>query len=139
MISGTIANASMMDDFIDPQDGMLDASHWLAERKGFFPIPIIITEPAVGFGLGAGLIFLHDPLAGKTADGETFDPQNIDQKGRMIPPSVSGLFGKTTSIATLAHWQRPHLTSSFMAWMAAMAPQATAWALISSPPFFFSN
>ncbi|NNJ98372.1 MAG: BamA/TamA family outer membrane protein [Gammaproteobacteria bacterium] len=88
--------ASMMDDFIDPQDGMFDVSHWLAERKGFFPIPIIITEPAVGFGLGAGLLFLHDPLAGKTADGETFDPQNIDHKGRLIPPSVSGLFGAYT-------------------------------------------
>ena len=88
--------ASMMDDFIDPQDGMFDVSHWLAERKGFFPMPIIITEPAVGFGLGAGLLFLHDPLAGKTADGETFDPQNIDHKGRIIPPSVSGLFGAYT-------------------------------------------
>ncbi len=93
---GHAAAASMMDDFIDPQDGMFDVSHWLAERKGFFPIPIIITEPAVGFGLGAGLLFLHDPLAGKTAEGETFDPQNIDHKGRIIPPSVSGLFGAYT-------------------------------------------
>lgn len=95
-ISGTVTSASMMDDFIDPQDGMFDVSHWLAERKGFFPMPIIITEPAVGFGLGAGLLFLHDPLAGKTADGETFDPQNIDPKGRIIPPSVSGVFGAYT-------------------------------------------
>ena len=85
-----------MDDFIDPQDGMFDTSHWLAERKGFFPIPIIITEPAVGFGLGAGLLFLHDPLAGKTPEGETFDPQNVDEEGRLIPPSVSGLFGAYT-------------------------------------------
>jgi len=85
-----------MDDFIDPQDGMFDVSHWLAEKKGFFPIPIIITEPAVGFGLGAGLLFLHDPLSGKTPEGETFDPQSIDKKGRLIPPSVSGLFGAYT-------------------------------------------
>jgi hypothetical protein len=93
-------SASMMDEFIDPQDGMLDASHWLAERKGFFPIPIIITEPAVGFGLGAGLLFLHDPLSGKTADGETFDPQNVDNQGRLIPPSVSALFGAYTENGT---------------------------------------
>jgi hypothetical protein len=90
----------MMDEFIDPQDGMFDVSHWLAERKGFFPVPIIITEPAVGFGLGAGLLFLHDPLAGKTADGETFDPQNVDEEGRLIPPSVSGLFGAYTENGT---------------------------------------
>lgn len=89
-----------MDEFIDPQDGMFDVSHWLAERKGFFPIPIIITEPAVGFGLGAGLLFLHDPLSGKTADGETFDPQNVDDEGRLIPPSVSGLFGAYTENGT---------------------------------------
>ena len=79
---------------------MFDTSHWLAERKGFFPIPIIITEPAVGFGLGAALLFLHDPLSGKTADGETFDPQNVDEKGRLIPPSVSGLFGAYTENGT---------------------------------------
>ena len=95
-IPGIAVSASMMDDFIDPQDGMFDVSHWLAERKGFFPVPIIITEPAVGFGLGAGLLFLHDPLAGKTPEGETFDPQNIDEEGRLIPPSVSGLFGAYT-------------------------------------------
>ena len=97
---GTAFSASMMDEFIDPQDGMFDVSHWLAERKGFFPIPIIITEPAVGFGLGAGLLFLHDPLAGKTPEGETFDPQNVDDEGRLIPPSVSGLFGAYTENGT---------------------------------------
>jgi len=96
VISSPALSASMMDDFIDPQDGMFDVSHWLAERKGFFPMPIIITEPAVGVGLGAALIFLHDPLAGKTAEGETFDPQSINSKGRMVPPSVSGLFGAYT-------------------------------------------
>jgi len=95
-VSGMAISASMMDDFTDPQDGMFDVSHWLAEKKGFFPVPIIITEPAVGFGLGAALLFLHDPLAGKTADGETFDPQSIDKKGRLIPPSVSALFGAYT-------------------------------------------
>lgn len=33
----SIANlsaASMMDGFTDPQDGMFDVSHWLAEKKG---------------------------------------------------------------------------------------------------------
>ena len=100
MTSGSANSASMMDDFIDPQDGMFDVSHWLAEKKGFFPIPIIITEPAVGFGLGVGLLFLHDPFAGKTAVGETFDPQNVDDEGRLIPPSVSGLFGAYTDNGT---------------------------------------
>jgi hypothetical protein len=28
--------------FTDPEDGKLDASEWLLERKGFLPVPILI-------------------------------------------------------------------------------------------------
>lgn len=92
----TAQAASMMDGFTDPEDGMFDVSHWLAEKKGFFPVPIIITEPAIGFGLGAALVFLHDPLAGRVPDGETYDPQSKDAEGKLIPPSISALFGMYT-------------------------------------------
>ena len=88
--------ASFMDGFTDPEDGMFDVSHWLAEKKGFFPVPIIITEPAIGFGLGAALVFLHDPLAGRVPDGDTYDPQSKDSEGKLIPPSISALFGMYT-------------------------------------------
>jgi surface antigen Omp85-like protein len=87
---------SIMDGFTDPKDGMFDVSNWLAEKKGFFPVPIIITEPAVGYGAGAALVFLHDPLAGRVPDGETFDPQSKDAEGKLIPPSISALFGMYT-------------------------------------------
>jgi len=88
--------ASMMKGFTDPEDGMFDVSHYLAEKKGFFPVPVIITEPAVGVGAGAALVFLHDPLAGRVPDGETFDPQSTDAKGKLIPPSISVAFGAYT-------------------------------------------
>jgi len=88
--------SSIMDGFTDPEDGMFDVSHWLAEKKGFFPVPILVTEPAIGYGLGAALVFLHDPLAGRVPDGETFDPQSKDAEGKLIPPSVSALFGMVT-------------------------------------------
>jgi len=95
--TAVVANAaSMMDGFTDPEDGMFDVSHWLAEKKGFFPVPIIITEPAVGVGLGAALVFLHDPLTGRVPDGETFDPQSKDAEGKLIPPSISAVFGMYT-------------------------------------------
>jgi hypothetical protein len=29
-------------------DGRLDASQWLVGRRGFLPVPLVITEPAVG-------------------------------------------------------------------------------------------
>ena len=88
--------ASIMDGFTDPDDGMFDVSHWMAEKKGFIPVPIIITEPAIGYGAGLALIFLHDPLAGRTPDGETFDPQSIDAEGKLVPPSISAVFGMYT-------------------------------------------
>jgi len=34
--------------FRDPEDGRLDMSEWLLTKKGVLPIPIIITEPALG-------------------------------------------------------------------------------------------
>ncbi len=96
VVSSTVFSASMLDGFIDPEDGMLDLSHYLAEQKGFLPIPIIVTEPAVGYGIGAALVFLHDPLSGRVPEGESFNPQSVDGEGNMIPPSVSAVFGAYT-------------------------------------------
>ena len=47
---------SFMDSLIDPDDGWLDGSKFLLEYPyGVLPVPIIITEPAVGNGLGLAL------------------------------------------------------------------------------------
>ncbi len=72
----------LSDTFIDPEDGYLDASNWLASKSGFLPVPIIITEPAVGYGGGLAAAFFHGELKGhKVEDG---------QGGfRRVPPSVS--------------------------------------------------
>jgi len=45
--------------FIDPADGQLDLSDYLAAAHGFLPIPIVVTEPAVGYGGGAAGMFLR--------------------------------------------------------------------------------
>ncbi|RTZ72878.1 MAG: glyceraldehyde-3-phosphate dehydrogenase [Gammaproteobacteria bacterium] len=68
--------------FIDPEDGKLDASEWLATRTGFLPVPIIITEPAVGYGGGVALAFFHGQFRGTDVD---------DGRGgkRRLAPSVS--------------------------------------------------
>lgn len=47
--------SSIFRPFIDQKDEALDASNGLVDRKGFLPIPLIITEPVVGFGIGTGL------------------------------------------------------------------------------------
>ena len=41
LAASACASAAMLDRFIDPVDGMFDASSWLLDRKGFLPVPII--------------------------------------------------------------------------------------------------
>ena len=45
--------------FVDPADGTLDLSEFLATARGFLPVPILVTEPAVGYGGGGAAMFLR--------------------------------------------------------------------------------
>src|SRR6185295_8235883 len=47
--------------FRSAEDGCLDVSGFLAQKYGFLPIILPITEPAVGYGGGGGLMFLSKP------------------------------------------------------------------------------
>ena len=48
------------DQFIDTEDGWFDGSDWFIENAyGFLPVPIFITEPAVGEGIGLAGVFIH--------------------------------------------------------------------------------
>jgi len=80
----------------DPEDGKLDLSDWIIEANGFVPIPMLITEPALG-GIGGvlGLAFIsqvpNSPpnittgLGGITSNGTWFvgglHSHNIPEKG----------------------------------------------------------
>lgn len=77
---------------IDTQDGMLDMGEYMSEnRYGFLPVPVVITEPAVGYGGLFGL-FLHD----------TDREQNETPRsgGHFTPPSLSALGGGATQNGT---------------------------------------
>lgn len=81
--------ATFSDTFIDPDDGMFDASKYLSEQRfGFLPVPMIITEPAVGVGLGMGAIFFHESEEQKNQrinasheKGKAILPENISIAG----------------------------------------------------------
>jgi len=62
------------------KSGELDLSEYMSQAYGFLPVPIIITEPALGYGGGVALVYLHDTLVGKES-----------ATGRRIPPSISGV------------------------------------------------
>ncbi len=80
-----ICNGNWLNDaFIDPSDGKLDMSNWLLERDGLLPVPIIITEPAIGYGGGLALVYFHDKVGSR--------------KGS--PPSVSAVAGAATENGT---------------------------------------
>lgn len=69
----------------DDEDGRLDVSELLFSRSraGFLPVPIVITEPALGYGGGLAAVWFHQP---PTLNG-----------GQLVPPSVSVAAGFLTS------------------------------------------
>lgn len=89
IFASVVTNAqSFRDLFISPDDGAVDMSAFLNSATGFLPVPIIITEPAVGFGGGAVLAYFHK--------GEVFE--NDGPKG--LSPTVSFGGGAYTSNGT---------------------------------------
>jgi hypothetical protein len=103
--SPTALSSWFSDTLIDPEDGMLDASDYLASARGFLPIPVIITEPAVGYGLGLAVAYFHAP---KEIDNEEHPHHG--------PPSISVGFGAKTENGTYmyggAHsgvWKDDHI------------------------------
>jgi hypothetical protein len=81
--------------FFDPEDGQLDMSDFLLKHKGALPVPVVITEPAVGYGLGLGLLFFSGPIADTAANATT------DSASR-VPPNVTALGGIYTENGTWA-------------------------------------
>ncbi len=60
--TNSTAGTNAASKFTSPEDGWFDMSGMLQQTYGFLPVPLIITEPAVGYGGGLGLMFLSKPL-----------------------------------------------------------------------------
>lgn len=73
--------------FRDPDDSAFDISPFLLKPGGFMPVPFIITEPAVGYGGGAALLFFHP------------HKKKYDVK---VPPNITGVAGLGTENGTWA-------------------------------------
>ena len=93
------------DLFTSKEDGMLDLSAYLDTQYGFMPIPTIITEPAIGYGGGLALLFLHDSL-GSIAE-------------RKSPPSITAVMASATENGTwfggaahMGFWQEDSIRST---------------------------
>jgi len=85
------------------------------KKKGpsFIPIPIFITEPAIGYGLGAAVGYFHKKKHGDDSETDSLAPAfTADSatgvgKGQKVPPTVSGIAAAYTDKGTwgvgLAH------------------------------------
>lgn len=82
--SSGIKSQSFKEMVIDSTDGSLDVSEFLNSNTGFLPVPIIITEPAVGFGGGLVLAYFHKDWSKKG-----------NEKG--LSPTISFAAGAYTS------------------------------------------
>ncbi|WP_439183528.1 BamA/TamA family outer membrane protein [Carboxylicivirga taeanensis] len=69
----------------DPEDNAVDLSLYLTDLKGVMPVPIIITEPAVGYGGGAALIYFH---------------HRKKKYSSYVPPNLTGVAGFVTQNKT---------------------------------------
>lgn len=77
-------SGSLWDSFLDPKDGKFDVSNWLIERQGFLPVPIITSDPAIGYGGGAALLFFHE-----SAEDKAVKQSSRNDDVLILPPSVS--------------------------------------------------
>jgi len=84
------------------QDGKKPKKQKDPNRGRILPIPVFITEPAVGDGLGLVIAYFHrkkEPLEGGLASPDSISGRSTEQAP---PPTVTGVFGAYTSNETNA-------------------------------------
>jgi hypothetical protein len=87
---------SIFAGFRDSLDGQLDMSDWLITRKGALVVPTVVTEPAVGYGGGLGVVFFHQSVQ------ERAEASAASGDSKLKPPSISAAFGMATENGTWA-------------------------------------
>ncbi|MDO6620055.1 BamA/TamA family outer membrane protein [Shewanella sp. 10N.286.51.B2] len=86
--------------FFDQQDGQFDLGYHLAENAyGFLPVPILITEPAVGAGGGLMGLFLHETDEEKELRKQKA-LESIDGGAQLIPAAMTLVGGGATANGT---------------------------------------
>ncbi len=105
---------SFLEKLKDPEDGQFDLSNYLLDHKGALPVPIVITEPAVGYGGGLALAWFSESLR---------EAAEHSSGGRYNPPNIYGLaaFGTENGTKGLAGGARMTFDESRWLYRAAVA------------------
>ncbi|HSD40116.1 MAG TPA: hypothetical protein VLC92_21630 [Rhodocyclaceae bacterium] len=93
MLAASLAQAAEGGRFTDPEDGRFDASEHLLKYKGMLPVPIIVTEPAVGYGAGLAALYFDESI-------EDASKKSLAATGRRAPPNISAFGGFKTENGT---------------------------------------
>ena len=110
----TAGAESFMSQFKDPSDGWFDTSDWvLNNAAGFLPVPIVITEPAVGEGIGAAALFFHAPKDYSEEESEDAGLSTEGEAAAFVRPNISVAAGAITTNGTwfvggghIAQWRK---------------------------------
>ncbi len=92
--TATAAKGSM---FRDSEDGSIDMSNWLLDHHGFLPVPIVITDPALGYGGGIFFAFFQRP------EGSATTRTKADGSTQMIAPNLFGALVMKTENGSKAY------------------------------------
>jgi hypothetical protein len=84
--------------FRDSDDGQFDISTYLATPRRFLPVPIVVTEPAVGYGGGLAAMFIRPR---ESAGSEGFARPNISILGGFA--TENGTWGAL--LGDSSHWK----------------------------------
>ncbi|CAG9216398.1 Outer membrane protein/protective antigen OMA87 [Paraburkholderia tropica] len=92
------AHPSWFSRFRDTEDGAFDLSDMLLTHKGVLPVPVIITEPAVGYGFGLALLYFTAPkrAASENVDESDASEEPANAKPKMSPPNITAVGGFIT-------------------------------------------
>lgn len=87
------------ENMVDAEDGNVDISDYLSGARGFFPVPIIITEPAVGFGAGAAVAYFHHftSFGDYSSLGLRLDGEMVDGGAKTTSVSAFSADGETVA------------------------------------------
>lgn len=97
LIVAVLAPPAVADDGHDAEAGKVS-------KLRVLPVPIFITEPAIGRGFGASLMFIHRRQAERTPMVDLHVPDaGVDvADGQRQPPNVTAVFGAVTDSDTWA-------------------------------------
>ena len=99
ILPSTLLAVALASPVLAEENPAADSAAEEAKDSGgkFLPLPIIITEPAIGEGLGAALVYFHAAPDGDARKIESAQSLNRADSEQTPPPTATGVFAMYTN------------------------------------------